>query len=290
MGLGVIFAISGLPGIAIACEGASEENEFVARNTYPVKIEGTRSESQKILEDGEDTVTCKKTEATGELKESSATLTVDPIYSECKAVIAKAESAATVSTGTCRLEYKVVEETEEAVKGTVSIGPKTCGAITISTSTCHFELTSQGPYTTAFSESKSEELEAAAEEQEAKVESNCAGTKAHPAAWLLVRIGHLVIVEVVGAHFTFTPATVTIARNTGTKVKIEDRTLLGMLYVSDELTGGWTVNKNGCTGFYFPFVTTCEVEVKAPNAATNNQSYKVKGVVLPRGSVTLSST
>jgi hypothetical protein len=128
--------------------------------------------------EGDDSVSCGHYSLSTELEEGSSSLTLVPSYSECTMTVSGKKETATAKVGSCDLVISSTEETEEKAedskfKGTFSVSPSTCGAITFEASECKFEIPAQElPNGVTLKETESSGLEVIAEDH-AKVKASC---------------------------------------------------------------------------------------------------------------------
>jgi hypothetical protein len=154
-------------------------------NEYPTSL-SSEVNNVTVLEDGEDKIKCGKVKYSGELTKASEGLTLTPSYSECKGSIEGTESAATVSPGSCKIELSGLQEGVETggevteLTAKESVGPSPCGAIKIevTSASCTFEVSAQGPVSGASIKPDAEEAEGEPLEVSAKFsEANVTFTK-----------------------------------------------------------------------------------------------------------------
>jgi uncharacterized protein YacL (UPF0231 family) len=278
---------------------------------YGVSITGTK---MTILEAGKDSVTCGKVEFTGELTKTSETQTLTPNYSECEGDIEGTKSSATVSPGTCKLEFSSLSEGPEIegeikeMTGKESIGPSPCGAIKIEvpSSSCTFEVLAQGPAKGATLKPSGEEIETTSALEEANLEytKGCEPKEKlipHTFYLLLHGVVHEII-EFIGAHLTlwYGGAQITSLtfpnENEEREVEIRNPNHFLLYYRTSRYTGAssnWRLTSIagqpglGCIGVVFLHNGTCRYGIISPRERPATITYYFEGYIYNRAELTV---
>lgn len=293
---------------------ASEPVDFASpTDEYPSKITITGTK-MTILEAGKDSVTCGKVEFTGELTKASETLALTPTYSECEGDISGTKSSATVSVGTCKLEFSNLQEGAETegsvseITGKESVGPSTCGDIKIEIpkSSCTFEVLAQGPTSGTTIKPSGEEIEMNSTINEASIKytkgcesTMCGGSKElippHVFYVLFERVVHEII-EYIGAHLTLwynnnqISSLEFVNENEQAELEIRNPNHFPLYYYSNTFTGatGWSLASVAgqpgiaCIGVVFVHNKICKFYLKSPTAKPAETTLFFNGFVFNR--------
>jgi hypothetical protein len=311
--IGLAIAVGAILYAAAPALGSEPVDFASPTGEYPSKVTIT-STKMTILEAGKDSVTCGKVEFTGELTKTSETLVLTPAYSECEGDIGGTKSSATVSTGTCKLEFSNLQEGAETegtiseMTGKESIGPSTCGDIKIEVpkSSCTFEVPAQGPTTGTTIKPSGEEIEMNSAISEASIKytkgcesTMCGGSKElippHVFYVLFERVVHEII-EYIGAHFTlwYNNAQITslefVNENEQAELEVRNPNHFPLYYYSNTFTGasGWSLASVmgqpglACIGIVLTHNKVCKFYLKSPTAKPAEATLYFNGFVFNR--------